>query len=82
MQDWASERAPYYGDHVLWGGFILQTVFACVLAAIIMNIRWRWRRKEKIEKPHKDRDWVGAVMFTVAAAIAVILALLLAFGST
>jgi hypothetical protein len=49
MQGWASGRAPYYGDHVMWGGLILQTAFACVLAAIIVNIRWR--RTQKVEKP-------------------------------
>jgi hypothetical protein len=37
MQDWATGRAPYYGDHVMWGQFVLQTVFACVLAAMIVN---------------------------------------------
>jgi hypothetical protein len=32
-------RAPYSGDHIMWGALMLQTVFACVVAAILLISR-------------------------------------------
>jgi hypothetical protein len=58
---------PAGRDRVLWGGLLLQMTFACVLAAMIVNISWR--RKPKIqapvqenprqEKPQQAVDWLS-----------------------
>jgi hypothetical protein len=33
-----------YGWEVLWQAFIMQTIFLAVLAAVIVNVRWRRQR--------------------------------------
>ena len=60
--DWADhDRFPafvvdngyYYGDNpVQWDAFAAQSVFAAVVAALLVNIRWR--RTPKIESRHKS----------------------------
>jgi hypothetical protein len=53
------EWLPFYkigwynpeSDHVLWTQFVLQTVFVCVLAAIIANIPYRRRRQANRNQP-------------------------------
>jgi hypothetical protein len=44
---------PFYrqqwSDNISWGHLFLQTVFICVLAAMVVNIPWRRKPREKID---------------------------------
>ena len=72
---WVTSRNP-----ILLMPFMGQTAFGAVLAAMIVNIRWR--RKPRAEKPHQEkplqaRDWLSpAGMFTAAVIAVAVLTIL------
>jgi hypothetical protein len=77
---WVTNRNP-----ILLMPFMGQTAFGAVLAAMIVNIRWR--RKPRGEKPHQEnphqekplqaRDWLSpAGMFTAAVIAVAVLTIL------